>query len=99
MTPPTKLCLFHLVTLEGQLTLGNGTVLPAGSEVMLLPQTTAASVAMGNDTTLADVWPHMATGLAGYAGELLRYADRLTAVEAKYNRLAAWAAQQGYTGD
>lgn len=99
MTPPTKLCLFYLATLNVPLTLGNGTVLPAGAEVMLLPQTTAASVAMGNGNTLAEVWPNVSVALAGYAGELVRYADRLTTVEAKLERMAGWAKQNGYAGE
>lgn len=99
MTTPTKLCLFHLATLEAPLTLSSGTVLPAGAEVMLLPQTTSASVSMGNNNTLADVWPGVSVALTGYSGELVRYADRLTKAEAKLERLAAWAQQNGYTGE
>lgn len=98
MTTPTKLSLFHLATLDAPLTLGNGTVLPAGTEVMLLPQTTAASVLVDGGKSLAEVLPTMSTNVVDSSGQVIRLTDRLTRVETQFAALAAWAKQNGYTG-
>ena len=45
-----------MTTLERPLTLNSGKVLPAGTEVVLLPQTTAHSVLVSADQTLAEAW-------------------------------------------
>lgn len=96
----TKLCQYLLTTLERDLTLDDGTTLPAGTEVLLLPQTTAHSVRVPGNQSLAEAWdtlskaghahPEDQRNLADYEAQLLRYAERLTALE-------AWAARNGYT--
>ena len=50
----TALCQVLMTTLERPLTLNSGKVLPAGTEVVLLPQTTAHSVLVSADQTLAE---------------------------------------------
>lgn len=94
------LCQYLLTTLETDWVLENGTVLPAGTEVMLLPQTTAHSVRVPGGLSLAEAWPSLSrqghehpvfqAQLAEYAAQLVRYADRLT-------RLESWALEQGFT--
>lgn len=96
----TKLCQYLLTTLERDLALDDGTTLPAGTEVLLLPQTTAHSVRVPGRKSLAEAWdtlsktghahPEDQRNLADYANQLLRYADRLAALE-------SWAARNGYT--
>ena len=75
-----------MTTLERPLTLNSGKVLPAGTEVVLLPQTTAHSVLVSADQTLAEAWDGLSkvghvheddqANLVHYASELTRYADR-----------------------
>ena len=89
-----------MTTLERPLTLNSGIVLPAGSEVVLLPQTTAHSVLVSADQTLAEAWDGLSkvgplheddhAKLVHSASELTRYADRLAAIE-------TWAVANGFT--
>lgn len=98
--PITKLCQYLLTTLERDVSLPDGSVIPAGSDVLLLPQTTAHSVRVPGSQSLAEAWPQLSkTGhahpveqaqLADFAAQLVRCADRLTGLE-------SWAIQQGYT--
>ncbi|HJA09054.1 MAG TPA: hypothetical protein H9962_07690 [Candidatus Mailhella merdigallinarum] len=93
------LAQYSFTTLEEPLTLENGTTLPVGTRVMLVPQTTAHSVRVPGDRSLLEAWPslskegHVHTDmqilLSGYQTELIEAADRLT-------RLETWAAQNGY---
>lgn len=99
MATPRKLCLWHLTTLTADLTLAGGEVLPAGTEVLLVPQTTAHSVLVENGKTLGELWPPLSAAITGYSAELVRYADRQTQLEAQQARLEAWARQNGYTGE
>lgn len=99
MTIPTKLCLFHLATLDTPLTLDSGTVLPAGSEVMLLPQTTAASVLVDGGKNLAEILPTLSTNVVDSEVQVIRLTNRLTQVETTFAELRAWARQNGYTGE
>lgn len=96
----TALCQVLTTTLERPLTLEGGKVLPAGTEVVLLPQTTAHSVLVAKDRTLAEAWGGLSkvghvheddqANLVQYSAELTRYADRLAAIE-------TWAVAKGYT--
>lgn len=93
------LAQYSFITLEDPLILGNGTTLPAGTRVMLVPQTTAHSVRVPGDQTLLEAWPllsktnhvhtDMQTLLSQYQTELIAATDRLTSLE-------TWAAQNGY---
>ena len=96
----TALCQVLMTTLERPLTLNSGKVLPAGTEVVLLPQTTAHSVLVSADQTLAEAWDGLSkvghvheddqANLVHYASELTRYADRLAAIE-------TWEVANGFT--
>ncbi len=96
----TALCQVLTTTLERPFTLAGGKTLPAGTEVVLLPQTTAHSVLVSRDRTLAEAWDGLSkvghvheddqANLVHYAAELVRYADRLAAIE-------TWAAANGFT--
>ncbi|MEG2004471.1 MAG: hypothetical protein RR014_00390 [Bilophila sp.] len=97
-TTPRKLCLWHLSTLDKSLTLDSGEVLPAGTAVMLVPQTTAHSVLVGNGKSLAELLPTIATSLADYSAQLIRYADRQTQLESQQAKFETWARANGYTG-
>ncbi len=65
-----------------------------------MPQTTAHSVLVSRDRTLAEAWDGLSkvghvheddqANLVHYAAELVRYADRLAAIE-------TWAAANGFT--
>ena len=93
----TALCQYLFATTDRDLVIGGRTI-PAGTEVLLLPQTTAESVRVPGNMSLAEAWGalskvghvHDYDGLiAGYQEQLTRWADRLT-------RLEAWASDLGY---
>lgn len=94
----TALCQYLFATLDKDMVIGGKTI-PAGTELLLLPQTTAESVRVPGSMSLADAWALLSKVghthntyddlLAGYQEQLTRYADRLTALE-------AWAAGHGY---
>lgn len=93
------LAQYAFVTLEASLTLADGTVLPAGTTVMLAPQTTAHSVRVPGAQSLAEAWdklskdghahPDMQALLSQYQTALIQSSDRLA-------KLEIWAAQNGY---
>ena len=89
----------QFITLDRSLTLPNGTVLPKGSTVMCVPQTTAHAVRVPGNKSLLAAWsslskvghthPDYQSALAGFQTELTRWADRTT-------KLETWAAEKGY---
>ena len=93
------LAQYSFVTLEEPLTLDNGTELPAGTQVMLVPQTTAQSVRVPGEQSLLDAWPSLSKAghehtdmqalLSEYQTALIATTDRLT-------KLETWAASNGY---
>lgn len=95
------LCQYIFATLGRDLVVGGKTI-KAGTEVQLLPQTTAQSVRVPGDTSLAEAWPSLSRvghahaddqkNLADYQAQLVRCADRLTKIE-------AWAAKNGWQAD
>lgn len=93
------LAQYSFITLEEPLHLENGTKLPAGTRVMLVPQTTAHSVRVPGEMSLLEAWPllsktdHAHTDLQAllsqYQTELIAATDRLTRLEIR-------AARDGY---
>ena len=93
----TALCQYLFAKLDKDMVIG-GKKIPAGTEVLLLPQTTAESVRVPGNMSLADAWALLSKVghthdyddlLSGYQEQLTRYADRLTSLE-------VWAAGRGY---
>ena len=96
-TSLTALCQYLFVKLEQNMGIGGKTI-PAGTEVLLLPQTTAESVRVPGNMSLAEAWNTFSRVghvhnydelIAGYQEQLTRWADRLTSLE-------AWAVDRGY---
>lgn len=92
------LAQYTFVTLEKPLVVG-GVTIPAGTTVMLAPQTTAHSVRVPGEQSLLEAWPslskeghthtEMQALLSEYQTALITATDRLT-------RLETWASEQGY---
>lgn len=93
------LCQYIFTSLEHDITVGGKTI-PAGTEVLLLPQTTAGSIRVPGNISLAEAWDSLSKEghshhdleavLSGYQEQLVRYADRLT-------KLEIWAVGKGYS--
>ena len=92
----TVLCQYLFATTDRELVIGGRTI-PAGTEVLLLPQTTAESVRVPGNMSLAEAWDALSRVghvhnydalIAGYQEQLTRWADRLTSLE-------NWAADRG----
>lgn len=81
------LCKDTICRLGSPLTLDNGTVVPAGSAVLLLPQTVADCVLTPDGDSLSEAWPtisrdgHSHEEIAKFSAELIRFSTRLTGVE------------------
>lgn len=92
---PLILCQDQLVRLTKNLALPDGTTVPKGTLVLLLPQTVAECVLTPEGGSLADVWEslsragHTHPEIAGFAEQLTRYADRLAVVETGIAELQA----------
>ncbi|WP_300786054.1 hypothetical protein [uncultured Desulfovibrio sp.] len=84
------LAYLNIIQCERELTLPDGTRLPPGTQVLLLPQTTAENVLVG-ETSLAEHLAGLApaahghedleTALAGFQTQCARLAERVTALE------------------
>lgn len=92
------LAQYMFVTLENPLVVG-GVSIPAGTTVMLAPQTTAHSVRVPGGQSLLEAWPSLSKEghthtdmqelLSGFQTEQISTSDRLT-------RLELWATEHGY---
>lgn len=92
------LAQYMFVTLEKPLVVG-GVSIPAGTTVMLAPQTTAHSVRVPGEQSLLEAWPSLSKEghthtdmqelLSGFQTEQISTSDRLT-------RLELWATEHGY---
>ncbi|WP_418236529.1 hypothetical protein [Desulfovibrio sp.] len=92
------LAQYMFVTLEKPLVVG-GVSIPAGTTVMLAPQTTAHSVRVPGGQSLLEAWPSLSKEghthtdmqelLSGFQTEQISTSDRLT-------RLELWATEHGY---
>ncbi|MCI7617578.1 MULTISPECIES: hypothetical protein [Desulfovibrio] len=92
------LAQYMFVTLEKPLVVG-GVSIPAGTTVMLAPQTTAHSVRVPGGQSLLEAWPSLSKKghthtdmqelLSGFQTEQISTSDRLT-------RLELWATEHGY---
>lgn len=87
------------MTLPADVVMDSGETLPAGTEVLLVPQTTAASVLVDGGHSLADILPAMNTNVVDASGQVARLTDRLTQTEITLAALKSWAQQNGYTGE
>lgn len=87
------------MTLPADVVMDSGERLPAGTEVLLVPQTTAASVLAENGKTLADILPAVTTSVVASSEQVIRLTDRLTRTEITVAALQSWARQNGYTGE
>lgn len=96
---PLILCQDMLVRLSRPMTLPDGTVVPAGTLVLILPQTVADCVLTPDGESLARVWDsisrsgHTHPEIAAFSAQLTRYADRLAAVETGLANVEAGVAQ------
>lgn len=87
------LCKDMICRLGSPLTLDNGTVVPAGSAVLLLPQTVADCVLTPEGESLAEAWPtisrdgHSHTEIVDYSTQLIRLSTRLAEVEEKLSSI------------
>ncbi len=83
------LCQDTICLLEHDLVLADGMQIPAGTRVILLPQTIASCILTPDGDSLADAWPtisrsgHTHAEIVDYSEQLTRCANRLTIVEAK----------------
>lgn len=83
------LCQDTICLLEHDLVLADNTRIPAGTRVVLLPQTIAACILTPDGNSLADAWPgisrvgHIHDEIVDYSEQLTRCANRLAIVEAK----------------
>lgn len=83
------LCQDTIARLESDLALADGAIIPAGSRVLLLPQTIAACVLMPDGESLASAWGkismegHSHKEIADYSEQLIRFATRLAPLEAR----------------
>lgn len=84
------LAYLNLITCDRELVLPDGTRLPPGTQVLLLPQTTADNVLLGETSLtkhLAGLAPadhhheDMETALAGFQTQCARLTERVTALE------------------
>lgn len=92
------LAQYMFVTLEKPLVVG-GVTIPAGTTVMLAPQTTAHSVRVPGGQSLLEAWPSLSKEghthtdmqelLSGFQAEQISTSDRLT-------KLELWATEHGY---
>lgn len=92
------LAQYMFVTLEKPLAVG-GVTIPAGTTVMLAPQTTAHSVRVPGGQSLLEAWPSLSKEghthtdmqelLSGFQTEQISTSDRLT-------KLELWATEHGY---
>ena len=92
------LAQYMFVTLEKPLAVG-GVTIPAGTTVMLSPQTTAHSVRVPGGQSLLEAWPSLSKEghthtdmqelLSGFQTEQISTSDRLT-------KLELWATEHGY---
>lgn len=96
---PVLLCQDTLARLKKDLELPDGSVVPKGTLVLVLPQTVAECVLTPDGSSLAAVWGsisrsgHTHPEIAAYSEQLTRYADRLVAVETGLAKIAAAQAQ------
>lgn len=84
---------YEFTTLDADLTLSDGTVVPKGTTVMFAPQTTAHSVSVPGKQSLLEAWGTLSKvghehtdlqlALSGYQEQLVRLTDRVTKLETK----------------
>lgn len=86
---PVLVCQDILTRLQKDIELPDGTSVPKGTLVLLLPQTMAECVMTPEGKSLADLWDsfsrngHTHPELVQYSEQLIRFSTRLAAVEAK----------------
>ena len=86
---PVLLCQDALSRLEKDLELPDGTLIPKGTLVLLLPQTIADCVMTPDGDSLAEAWPgisregHTHPEIAQFSKELIELARRVATVESK----------------
>lgn len=71
----------QIATLNKDMVMGNGETIPTGSEVIIIPQTLASAVLADGEKTLAEILEEWKETLAAYQTELIRLADRVTAMQ------------------
>lgn len=102
----TIISSLQVVTLQDDFVANDGTVIPKGTELFLIPQTLAAAVIVEGRKSLAELWPSIsktdhthddyAAALAGYQAELIKLTNRATSSEMKLAELSAWAVSAGF---
>lgn len=72
------------VILQKDFARKDGTLIPAGSEAVFLPQTIAQAVVMEDGSTLDEAVAGLRGSLLEYQTELVRLADRITAMQLEH---------------
>lgn len=79
-----------LSTLSHDLTLASGNTVPAGTTVLILPETLAEFVLTPENTSLAEAWPsiarqgHSHAELVDFSAQLLKFSERLMDFDLNY---------------
>lgn len=94
----------QIAILEKDFVAQDGSVIPKGTSVVLVPQTLAAAVIVESGKSLAELWSSIsrtdhghegyANALAGYQKELIQLADRVTRTETDLAMLKSLAASE-----
>lgn len=89
-SPITLLSHNMLGTLQHDLTLANGKTVPAGTTVLILPETMASCVLTPEGESLAEAWPSLArqghshAELVDFSTQLLKFSERLLDFDLNY---------------
>ena len=83
------LTIYFVQALEKPFTKKDGTVIPAGTDVLMSPHTSSKTVWLPGGKNLHVEWPKVQALLSDYQTQLIKNTDRLT-------KLELWAAQNGY---
>lgn len=94
------LCQHVVSVLRSPLVLDDGTEIPEGTTVIIMPETASECVRTPDGKSLADVWnsiertghshPDYEKVIAGYQAQLARFSERL-------NEMELWATEMGYS--
>lgn len=89
-SPITLLSHNMLGTLQHDLTLANGKTVPAGTTVLILPETMASCVLTPENTSLAEAWSslsregHTHAEIFDFSAQLIRLSERIYQLDTNY---------------
>lgn len=99
LSTPLKLAQYIFADLAEDLTI-NDQLIPAGTSVCILPQTTAHSVRVPGNRSLLEAWSTLSTTDHSHNDHLLALAgfeEQLVLALRRLNTLEVWAAENGFT--